>query len=82
MIMMDFALKSKEFNKVLKNGMLIGSRCKACGSLALPQRCICPECHSENCEIIPYSGKGVLVAYTVIFVPPIMMADAGYGDNN
>lgn len=78
----DYALNSKEFYTALNGGELIGSHCKDCGANALPQRQICPTCHSENCEIMSYAGKGELVAYTVIFVPPVMMANAGYDAKN
>lgn len=78
----EYAMNSKEFYSALNCGDLIGSHCKDCGTNALPQRYICPTCHSENCEIMSYSGKGELVAYTVIFVPPVMMAKAGYDAKN
>ena len=79
---MEYALKSKEFFTALNKGDLIGSRCKVCGAFALPQRQICPECHSIDTEIKSFSGKGKLVAYTVIYVPPVMMANAGYDAKN
>ena len=80
--MSEYGLSSKDFYKALSNAELIGSRCQDCGSYAIPQRHICPKCHSENNEIVMYSGKGKLVAYTVIFVPPVMMAEAGYDAKN
>ena len=80
--MSEYTMNSKDFYKALEKGDLIGSRCQDCGSFTIPQRQICPKCHSENIEIISYSGSGELVAYTVIFVPPVNMADAGYSAKN
>ena len=81
-MMSDYGLVCKEYFRALKNGALIGSRCNDCGSHFLPQRRICPRCHSEKCKVISFSGKGELVAYTVIFVPPMMMAVEGYSAKN
>jgi uncharacterized OB-fold protein len=81
-MMSEFLLNSKEFFKALAVGELIGSRCTQCHALAIPQRPICPKCHSNHTEVINFSGDGKLVAYTVISVPPVMMAEAGYSANN
>jgi len=80
--MKDYTFNSKEFYEALNTSELIGSRCQDCGSYAVPQRRICPKCHSENVEVVRYSGQGKLVAYTVIFVPPVMMAETGYDAKN
>lgn len=79
---MAYELSSKEFFNALKNQQLIGTKCQDCGSYCIPQRQICPTCHSKNMEIVNFSGKGELVAYTVIFVPPVKMAEAGYDAKN
>ena len=80
--MSDYTMMSKEFFKALADGKLIGSRCKKCGAVSVPQRQICPKCHSTDSEIITLSGKGKLVAFTVISVPPVAMANAGYDAKN
>jgi uncharacterized OB-fold protein len=80
--MSEFSMNSKDFYKALDQGKLIGSKCKQCNSYAIPQRHICPKCKSDQTEIISYSGDGKLVAYTVVFVPPVRMADAGYSSKN
>jgi len=80
--MNEYSMKSKSFYEALNNGDLIGSMCDDCGLYSIPQHQICPKCHSEHNEIISYSGRGKLVAYTVIFVPPVMMAEAGYNAKN
>jgi len=80
--MAEFAMNSKEFYKALEQGQLIGSRCVQCHSYAIPQRHICPNCKSDQTEIISFSGQAKLVAYTVVFVPPVRMAEAGYSSKN
>jgi uncharacterized OB-fold protein len=80
--MSEFSMNSKDFYKALNEKKLIGSKCRRCGSIVIPQRKICPECQSDQTEIISFSGKGKLAAYTVIFVPPVRMAEAGYGSKN
>lgn len=80
--MSEFTMQSKDFDKALNQEMLIGSHCLDCGAYAVPQRQICPQCRSERTEIISYSGKGKLVAFTVISVPPVKMAQAGYSAKN
>jgi uncharacterized protein len=80
--MIEYTMNSRDFYYALGKDELIGSRCKSCGALSVPQRQICSKCHSENTEIITFSGSGELVAYTVIFVPPQKMAEAGYSAKN
>jgi len=79
---MDYEMVSTEFNNALKNKQLIGGQCQDCGHNCIPQRQVCPKCHSHNMEVITYSGLGKLVAYTVIYVPPVDMANAGYNSKN
>ncbi len=80
--MTDYTMASKDFYKALNDSLLIGSKCKQCGAYTAPQRKICPKCQSDQTEIITFSGKGKLLAYTVISVPPVKMAEAGYDGKN
>lgn len=80
--MSDYALVNKEFFRALESGELIGSKCLDCGEFSIPQREICPVCHSHKTEVETFSGKGKLAAYTVISVPPVKMAQAGYDSKN
>lgn len=80
--MSEFSMNSKDFYKALGHGKLIGSKCSLCNSIAVPQRQICPKCKSDQTEIITFSGEGKLVAYTVVYVPPVRMAEAGYSSKN
>ena len=80
--MVEFSMNSKDFFKALETDQLIGSHCLDCGAVATPQRHICPECLGSNTEVVTFSGKGKLLAYTVIYVPSSMMAQAGYDARN
>jgi len=80
--MIDQALHSKVFNQAIEEDLLIGSRCLVCGKISVPQRQICSNCHSDHVERIQMSGIGTLAAFTVIYIPPTNMADAGYNAKN
>jgi len=62
--------KVQDFAIHLKNGYLMGSRCKACGFQTFPPRADCPECLSEEFEFVEYSGKGVVWTHTRIDAAP------------
>lgn len=80
--MSDYTMNSKEFYRALADQKLIGSRCNNCNIYTVQQKSICPKCHQQETEIIEFSGEGTLVAYTVISVPPVMMAEEGYDAKN
>jgi uncharacterized OB-fold protein len=76
--MVDYSMNSKDFFSALSAEQLIGSRCLDCGAMAVPQRQICPKCLGCKTEVVSLTGKGTLSAFTVITVPSVMMAQAGY----
>jgi uncharacterized protein len=80
--MAEFSMNSKDFFKALAVEQLIGSRCLDCDTMAVPQRQICPKCLGSGTEVVSLSGKGTLSAFTVINVPSVMMAQAGYDARN
>ena len=50
-------------------GVLVGSRCSACGSHAWPSRAVCHRCGCGDVTIARLSVHGTLVSYTVCWVP-------------
>lgn len=80
--MTETNLNSKEFHQAIAQDVLIGSRCLDCGKVSIPQRQICPRCHSTKVERIETAGRGTLATFTVIYIPPTSMAEAGYNAKN
>ena len=60
----------KQFFNFISEGKLKGLKCKNCGNLILPPRIKCSKCGHKEFEWIDLSGKGKLLTYTVIYVPP------------
>ena len=78
---------SREYNAAafyayLKEGKLMGVRCRACGNLSPEPRPMCHACHSNDVEWHQFSGKGRLSTFTCISVVPASMAKRGYGRDN
>ena len=78
---------SRDFNaasfyEYLKEGKLMGTRCRACGHLSAEARPVCFSCHSKEVEWHQFSGQGELGTFTCISIVPQSMAQRGYGRNN
>ena len=67
--------KVAEFARHLKDGRLMGSRCKGCGFESFPPRADCPECLDGEFEYFELGGESVLLTYTRIDAAP-----AGFED--
>jgi uncharacterized protein len=70
------------FRQALKNKKLIASKCQKCGAMFLPPRPVCPGCREGVMSAVAVTGKGKLVAFTVITTPPPLMVEEGYGRDN
>ncbi len=80
-------MEEKPFNdtsyeQFLKEWRIMGSKCKKCGTLALPPRPICISCFGTEMEWVQFSGTGRLSAFTSIVVAPPYMAKEGFNRNN
>ena len=62
--------KVSEFADELKDGRLVGSKCKACGNISFPPRADCIGCLSPDFEWTEYSGDAVLHTFTTIHAAP------------
>ncbi len=76
------AFNAASFFAYLKEGKLMGTRCRACGKLSAEARPMCQECHSQDVEWFAFSGRGQLSAFTCISVVPNAMGEKGFGRNN
>jgi uncharacterized OB-fold protein len=59
-----------EFADHLKDGYLMGSKCKQCGFATYPPRANCPECMSDEFGYQEWSGKGKIITFTRIAAAP------------
>jgi uncharacterized OB-fold protein len=67
--------KVSDFAQHLKDGRLMGSRCKKCGATSFPPRADCAECMSGEFEFFEMSGKATLHTYTTIVAAPTGFED-------
>ena len=64
-----------EFADHLKDGYLMGSRCKQCGFETYPPRANCPKCLSPDFEFKEISGQGTILTHTYIAAAPTGFED-------
>ncbi len=67
---MPYTLTHKQFYEGLKNGKLLGLKCKCCQKYTIPPRMTCMECGSDQLEIIEMKGEGEIRTLTTIRVAP------------
>ncbi|WP_202318481.1 Zn-ribbon domain-containing OB-fold protein [Archaeoglobus neptunius] len=60
----------KPFYEGLKEGKLMGTKCKKCGRLFFPPQKDCPSCMDSDIEWIELKNEGTLETMTVVFVKP------------
>lgn len=73
---------SAAFYKNLAEHKLMGSRCRSNGEVYLPPRPICPADFNDDMEWVELSGKGKLAAFTIVYIGPSAMIEAGYDRKN
>ena len=62
--------KVSDFAVHLKDGRIMGSRCKECGHQTFPPRADCGQCMSADFEFTEYSGRGEVYTHTRIAAAP------------
>ena len=67
--------KVTDFAKHLKDGRLMGTRCKSCGAFSFPPRADCEACMSGDFEFIELSGRSTLQTFTKIVTAPTGFED-------
>jgi len=63
-------LNRKIYFEALKEGVLLGLKCRDCGEITIPPKSTCNQCFSRDQEVITLSGTGSIQTFTVIRVPP------------
>ncbi|MSQ05940.1 MAG: Zn-ribbon domain-containing OB-fold protein [Dehalococcoidia bacterium] len=76
------AFTAASFSAYLKEGKLMGVRCRACGHLSAQPRPLCAACHGRDVEWQQFSGRGALSTFTCISVAPAALVKQGFGRNN
>lgn len=62
--------KVAAFATHLREGRLMGSRCRACGARTFPPRADCDRCLSGDFELVAIAGRGRLYTWTRIDAAP------------
>jgi uncharacterized OB-fold protein len=70
------------YNEYLSQHRLMGSRCAQDGSVYLPPRAMCAQDFGAEMEWIEFSGRGKLAAFSIIYIGPSQMIEAGYDRKN
>lgn len=68
-------LNFKEFFDNLKDGKLLGLKCRDCGKITCPPQIVCQECGGEGLEIVEMKKSGTIRTFTVIYVAPAGLED-------
>jgi len=67
---MNYPLTHREYYEGLKEGKLLGLKCRKCGEYTAPPKINCLNCASSDLEVVELSGKGTVRTYSVIRVAP------------
>jgi uncharacterized OB-fold protein len=67
--------KVTDFAQHLRDGYLMGSRCKKCGDTSFPPRADCGSCMSGDFEFVEMTGKATLNTFTKIVAAPTGFED-------
>lgn len=60
----------ESFYKFCAERKLMGVKCSQCKKVTAPPRAVCPHCGASDLAWTELLGKGKLVTYTVIHIPP------------
>src|SRR5574338_551770 len=80
--MTEQAFNSASFYRFLNQHKLMGSRCSKDGQVYLPPRAMCPSDYGAEMEWVEFSGRGKLAAFSVVFIGPSHMIEAGFDRKN
>jgi len=81
-MMGERAFNDTSYEQFLNEHKIMGSKCKKCGTLALPPRPICISCFGREMEWVEFNGTGKLAAFTIITIAPPYMVKEGFNRNN
>ncbi len=67
---MEPKISVKEYLTALTENRLLGLKCKDCGFVTAPPRLACRKCGNQDAEVVELSGKGKIVTFTSVHIPP------------
>jgi len=67
---MDSEISIKEYLTALAGNRLLGLKCSECGFITAPPRLACRKCGGLILEAVELTGKGKIVTFTVVHLPP------------
>ncbi len=67
--------KVTDFARHLKDGRLMGTKCRSCGAFSFPPRADCEACMSGDFEFVELSGRSTLQTFTKIVAAPTGFED-------
>jgi uncharacterized protein len=67
---MQYKLSIQDYMAALRENKLLGLKCRNCDTVTAPPRMVCRKCTGTDLDIIELSGKGRIVTFTSVFVPP------------
>ena len=62
--------KTEEFINYLKQGKVMTTRCKECGTAHFPPKMDCPSCLDSDVEWFEIADTGKLITYTIVHYGP------------
>lgn len=65
-----FNMINEKFIETAKEGNVLVAKCKACNNMQLSTIIYCLKCGSNSLEYITLPGKGNVITYTILHVPP------------
>jgi uncharacterized protein len=79
---MDNNFTYSAYSNYLKEHRLMGSKDTVTGEVFLPPRPLNPKNFSTDMEWVEFGGEGELQAYTIVYIAPTAMIEAGYNRKN
>ncbi len=79
---MDNQFTNTAYENFLNQHQLMGSRDVNTGAVFLPPRPVNPETFATGMEWVALSGRATLMAFTVVYIMPTAMLEAGYDRKN
>ncbi len=65
-----YKLTHKQYFEALKEGKLLGLKCRDCASITAPPKACCDNCTGADLEVVALKGQGEIKTYTITRVAP------------